>query len=396
MPWGEGRAAVEAARYHPAMRVLIACDKFKGSLTAMRAAEAMAAGVRRAMRDAQVDLCPIADGGEGTVQAMIDAVPESMSHPMRVTGPLGEQVDATWATLADNTAAIETASAAGLALVPKDRRDPTRTTTFGVGQLIAAALDHGCRHIIIGIGGSATTDAGIACAQALGVRFDTDAACLHAPLTGGDMQRITRIDTTQRDARLNETRIEVACDVTNPLFGPDGAAYVYAPQKGATPDQVRQLDEGLRHIARLTCADDAGATRPGSHGSGAAGGLGFGLVQFCGAHLRRGIDIVLDAVHFDERLAQADLVLTGEGRLDDQSLSGKAAIGVAERAAKQNKPVIALVGSLGEHAERCKQFGISEYHALVSGDVTLEQAMRNAGPLLTELAYRVLANPSSG
>lgn len=363
------------------MRVLIACDKFKGSLSAKCAAEAMAAGVRRAMHDAQVDPCPIADGGEGTVQTMIDAAGGTL-HITRVTGPLGKPVDATWATLADNTAVIEMASAAGLALVPNDRCDPTRTTTFGVGRLIAAALDHGCRHIIIGIGGSATTDAGIGCAQALGVRFFADRACLNAPLTGGDMRRITHIDMSRRDPRLADTRIEVACDVTNPLFGPDGAACMYAPQKGATPEQVRQLDEGLRHIAALL--PDADPSLPGS---GAAGGLGFGLVRFCGATLRRGIDIVLDAVHFDARLAQADLVLTGEGRLDGQSLQGKAAIGVAERAAKLHKPVIALVGSLGEHADRCKQFGITEYHALVSGEVTLEQAMRNAGPLLTELTY---------
>ncbi|MFA7236841.1 MAG: glycerate kinase [Phycisphaeraceae bacterium] len=378
------------------MRVLIACDKFKGSLTAIRAAEAMAAGVRRAMRDARVDPCPIADGGEGTVQAMAASAPGSMLHTTRVTGPLGEPVDATWATLADNTAVVEMASAAGLALVPSEQRDPTRSTTFGVGQIIAAALDQGCRHIILGIGGSATTDAGIGCAQALGVRFDTQPACLHAFLTGGDMRRITHIDLSRRDPRLAETRIEVACDVTAPLFGPDGAACMYAPQKGATPEQVRQLDEGLRHVADLMRSPDDGAARPGSlpvpaPGSGAAGGLGFGLTVFCGATLRRGIDIVLDAVHFDDRLAQADLVLTGEGRLDGQSLQGKAAIGVAERAAKLHKPVIALVGSLGEHADRCKQHGITEYHAIVSGDVTLEQAMRNAGPLLTELTYQVFS-----
>lgn len=314
------------------MKVLCCPDSFKESISAADAAAAMARGVRAA--GGQADLCPLADGGEGTVDALLTAT-GGTPRTTHVTGPLGDPVEAQWGVLGDGTtAAIEMAAAAGLALVPKDRRDPTRTTTFGVGELIRAALDAGMPRIILGVGGSATCDGGCGAAQALGARF----AGVDAPVTGGTLQKITAFDLSGLDPRLRDVELIVAADVTNPLFGPDGAAHVYAPQKGATPTQVRQLDAGLRHLASLFNQPQL----PGA-GAGAAGGLGFGAGMMLGATIRPGADIVLDAVGFDQRVAACDLVLTGEGRLDRQTISGKTIAAVLRRAA--GVPVVALVGA---------------------------------------------------
>ncbi len=365
------------------MHVLIAPDSFKQSLSARRAAEAIARGVRSACPNATADPCPIADGGEGTVDALVAATGGAF-HTHRVTGPLGEPVDAQWGTLGDGaTAVIEMAAAAGMHLVPHDRRDPTATTTFGVGELIRRALDAGCRRVIVGLGGSATCDGGLGMAQALGA----NAACgLARPLTGGDLMQVTAIDLGTRDPRFNKTELVVACDVTNPLVGPDGAAHVYAPQKGATPAQVAQLDAGLAHLAQLLGVD------PMQAGFGAAGGLGFGMVVFAGATMRRGVELVLDAVGFDQRVQQADLVITGEGRLDAQSLNGKATIGVAQRAAQFGVPTIAIAGCAGDGAERCLQHGLSRYETLVGAGVTLEQALADAEALLVQRAAAVISD----
>jgi len=394
------------------MHILIAPDSFKETLSAMEAAEAIARGVQRALPDAAIDRCPMADGGEGTVDALVNATGGKF-RTTEVAGPLGETVPAKWGVLGSlpspsggglgwggvrstgnastpspqpssrgkggKTAVIEMAEAAGLHLVPVAKRDPTRTTTFGVGQLIAAALDEGCTHIILGIGGSATTDGGLGMAQALG------AACGFAPpLRGADLQRITQIDTTTLHPRIANTHITVACDVTNPLTGPNGAAHIYGPQKGATPQQVQQLDAGLAHLANLMNID------PDQPGFGAAGGLGFGLVAFCGATLERGIELVLDAVDFDRRAAQANLVITGEGKLDGQSIQGKTCIGVAQRAAKAGTPTIALVGKADEDAAACLAHGLRAYHAIVNEQVTIEQAMANAAQFLEDLVAQVI------
>ena len=364
------------------MRILIAPDSFKESLTAVQAAEAIARGVRRARPEAHLDLCPMADGGEGTVEALVNAT-GGKPRTTRVHGPLGEPVVAAWGTLDDGrTAVIEMVAAAGLHLVPRDWRDPTRTTTYGVGELIVAALDAGCSRILLGIGGSATTDGGAGMAQAIGVRF-RDAAgrpCV-CGLAGGGLADIAEVDRASRDPRLARTEFIVACDVTNPLTGPRGAAAVYGPQKGATGEQVRRLDDGLAHLAGLLPDVDADAP-----GMGAAGGLGFGLVAFCGATLRRGIEIVLDAVDFDRRAARADLVLTGEGKLDGQSIQGKTCIGVAQRAAKHGRPTIALVGKADDDAGVCLEHGLHAFHAIVNERVTVEQAMAHAASLLEDLA----------
>jgi len=405
------------------MRVLIAPDSFKETLTANAAAEAIARGLRRVMPDVTVDLCPMADGGEGTVAALVSATGGQM-HTTQVTGPLGEPVSAEWGTAPSPSgggpgwgdvdqqrnvdtpspqpspqgrggqmAVIEMAAAAGLHLVPTDRRDPTRTTTYGVGELILAALDAGCRKLLLGIGGSATTDGGAGMAQALGVGFTDSAACGFAqPLRGQDLQFITQVDTTMNDPRLRDVRITVACDVTNPLTGPTGAAAIYGPQKGATPQQVVELDRGLAHLAKLMNID------PDQPGFGAAGGLGFGLVAFCGAKIQRGIEIVLDAVDFDRRVQQADLVITGEGKLDGQSIQGKTCIGVAQRAARFGKPVIALVGKADDDADLCLNHGLTAYHAIVNDQITPQQAMADAARYLQELAAAVFPSycPSTG
>ena len=257
------------------------------------------------------------------------------------------------------------------------------TTTFGTGELILSALNHGARQIVVGLGGSATHDGGCGMAQALGVRFhDVSGLPIRRPMTGGMLESITRIDVSQINPRLRETKITVACDVTNPLTGPNGAAYVYAPQKGASPDQVEQLDAGLRHLAVLF-RDQLGIDVEQRPGAGAAGGLGAGLMAFCGAEMHPGLDIVLEMVKFDKRVCGCDLCLTGEGRLDGQSLSGKAVIGVAQAAAKHNVPTVALVGSLGEGHEKSLGAGLKDYIEIGRG-LSTEESMARAADLLEQ------------
>lgn len=371
------------------MRVLCAPDKFKGSMSAEDAAAAMARGVSRAGAEAIV--CPVADGGDGTVATVLKAA-GGERRVTRVCGPLGEDADAAWGILTDQatrarTAVIEMASAAGLVLVPHERRDPTQTTTFGVGQLLLAAVQAGVSRIVLGIGGSATTDGGCGMAQALGFTFiNADRAPVSARwITGGDLARIhTIIPPTQPP--LAGITLEVACDVDNPLTGDTGAAAVYGPQKGATPDQVRSLDTGLRHVAALW--------RSQLHrdvekvpGAGAAGGLGGGLLAFCGAKLRPGVALVLEAIAFERRLDGCDLCLTGEGRFDSQTMRGKACLGVAEAAARQRVPTVALVGSL-EGDER--PAGLFAAVRLIGPGLRAEESIRRAPVLLEEATHRLV------
>ena len=375
-----------------AMRVICAPDSFKGSLTAGAAAAAMRAGVLDAAPDAGVDLCPIADGGEGTVDAM-PAACEAIRLETTVTGPRGDPVKAAWALIEDAddptgggpTAVIEMAAASGLILLDDADRDPERTTTFGTGELIAAAIDRGATTVLLGIGGSATCDGGCGAVQALGGRFvDGGGNPIDTPMTGGDLDRVATLDVVPARERLAGVTLRIACDVTNPLTGPDGAARVYGPQKGADADAVDRLDAGLRRLAELWREQldiDADA-RPGA---GAAGGLGGGLEAMLGATLERGIDLVLDATGFDRRVRGCDLCLTGEGRLDGQSLAGKAVLGVARTAAKHGVPTVALVGRLGEDAERTLDAGLAAFHEIAAG-LTDAQAMRRAAELLRDAA----------
>ncbi len=365
------------------MRVLIAPDKFKGSLSADAAARAIARGILRACPGTEVDLCPIADGGEGTIEAL-SASAGGVIRTRCVTGPTGSPVTARWAWLpAGLTAVIEIAEAAGLVRVPVAQRDPRKTTTYGVGELIRAALDVGAARIIVGLGGSATNDGGAGMAQALGAQFDGAAS----PLVGGDLESLRSVDLTNLDARLATTDFVVACDVDNPLFGAQGAAAVYGPQKGATPEIVASLDRGLRRLADCVKQID-----PEAPGMGAAGGLGFGLQAFCGARLQRGIELVLDAVSFERRVVGVDWVITGEGCLDGQSIRGKACIGVAQAAAKKGVRTLALVGLAGPMIERTLEYGLSAYHAICDGGVSLEDAIAHADQHLENLAERVARN----
>lgn len=369
------------------MKILIAPDSFKGSLTAGEAAAALERGLLRANPGFEIVKCPMADGGEGTVCSLIDAMGGRLVQ-RQVTGPLGEPVAAYFGIPGDGrTAVIEMAAASGLPLVPVKRRNPMVTTTYGTGELIRMALDEGCRNLIIGIGGSATNDGGVGMAQALGGSFrKADGQEIRAG--GKHLHSIETIDLSGLDPRLKETQIQAACDVDNPLYGERGAAYVYGPQKGATPEMVRQLDQGLRRLAEVIHAR-LGIDVNAIPGAGAAGGLGAGLVAFLGASLRPGVEIVTEAVGLAERLQGVDLVITGEGRIDSQTAYGKTPVGVARAAKRQGIPVIAVAGSLGPGAEGVYQEGIDALFSLLTAPMTLEAAMERTADLLEQLGENI-------
>jgi len=356
------------------MKVVIAPDSFKGCLLSAEVAAAIGEGVRRAAPRAEVVEVPMADGGEGTVQALVAATGGKLVT-RTVEGPLGEPVEASFGLLGDGkTAVIEMAAASGLPLVPPQRRDPTATSTYGTGELIRAALDLGVSEIIIGIGGSATNDGGCGMAQALGVRFYDAAGELIPRVTGGRLLDIACINFDEWDLRLADVRIRVACDVDNPLFGPSGAAYVYAPQKGATPEQVEMLDRGLRHLSEIIERDlQMGVAE--LPGAGAAGGLGGGLVAFCGGRLEPGVEIVIDAAGLRERMAGAALCITGEGRIDEQTPRGKTPAGVARVAAEAGAVVVGLAGQIDLDSSAASEVGLAAAFGIASGPMSLEQAM---------------------
>ncbi len=355
----------------------MAPDSFKGCLTALEVCDAVACGVRRACPEATVVKVPMADGGEGTVQALVDATGgELLTQP--VEGPLGDEVQALFGVMGDGaTGVIEMAAASGLPLVPQDRRNPLLTSTYGTGQLMRAALRRGCRRLIVGIGGSATTDGGAGMAQALGVAFlDASGEAIHR-VAGGDLSRIAHVDTSGVDGRLKDVEIKVACDVDNPLYGPTGAAFIYGPQKGATAQMVSELDRGLRHYAAVLRAD-LGADVASVPGAGAAGGLGAGLLAFCNASLQRGVDIVLEAVGLVGHVAGADLVITGEGCIDGQTAFGKTPSGVARVAAAAGVPVVAVAGQVGPDARSLHAHGFTALHSIATGPMSLQEAMEPA------------------
>lgn len=370
-----------------AVKVVIACDSFKGSVSAVEAVSYLEEGIRRVWPDACIDGIPVADGGEGTVDAFLHSLPgERITVP--VMGPLGDPVQADFALLNDGTAVIEMAAASGLPLLAPEERNPMCTTTYGTGQLMAAALDAGCTRLVLGLGGSATNDGGAGMAQALGVKL-LDAQGRSLPPGGGALNRLERMDLSGLDPRLASIPIVVACDVTNPLCGPQGASAVYGPQKGADNEMVWKLDENLAHFARigLACMGRDVAQVPGA---GAAGGLGAGLLLFTNAQICSGITTVLDTVGFDRRIADADLVVTGEGRIDGQSVCGKTPVGVAQRVkAQRNIPVVAIVGGIGSQAERVYDYGIDAIFSTAPGPITLEEAMDNSNTLLASAAERV-------
>lgn len=363
------------------MKIIIAPDSFKESLSAEQAAEAIAAGFREVLPDAELVLLPCADGGEGTTEALVVATGGRL-FTESVTGPLGQPVEAAWGMLGDGqTAVIETAAASGLHLVSKDERDPMRATSRGTGELILAALDRGAGHIIIGLGGSATNDGGAGLLEALGVRLQDNKGEPIAP-GGGGLGGLAELSLDGLDTRLRDVRFDVACDVDNPLLGEHGASAIFGPQKGATPGMVRQLDRNLRRFAdRLQAV--TGKDVAEVPGAGAAGGLGAAFLGVFAANLRSGIDLVLDAVGIDRHLKDADLVITAEGRIDGQTGRGKTPVGVSRRAKRHGVPVIALAGSLGEGAECVHDKGIEALFSIVPGVVTLDQALDHAAHNLT-------------
>lgn len=376
------------------MRIVIAPQSLKGSLTAAEAGSAIAEGVRAVYPEAECVIVPVADGGEGTVQALVDATGGEIVL-QTVTGPLGEPVEAFFGLLGNgDTAAIEMAACAGLPLVPPERRDPRITTTYGVGELILAALERGCHHFIIGIGGSATNDGGAGMAQALGASLQTSGGTEIAR-GGAALATLAHISISTLDARLADCQFEVACDVNNPLCGPTGATAVYGPQKGATPEMVAQLDAALAHYAEVI-ERDLGLSVKDIPGAGAAGGLGAGLIAFLHAALRPGAQIVLDAVHLEEQLVGADLVITAEGQLDAQTAYGKSVGAVAAMAKRYHLPVLALAGSLGEHYRAVYALGVDAVAVLPSGPMSLDYAMKHAATLTSDTTERALRLLSLG
>ena len=374
------------------LRIVIAPDSFKGSLTAAQAAAAMAVGARRARPDVEVVLMPLADGGEGTEEALVVAT-GGWRHSARVMGPLGDLVDAVWGRLGPGgeTAVVEMAAAAGLPLVPPDKRDPRRTTTFGVGELLRRPVEAGAKRLIIGLGGSATNDGGVGAMQALGVRFwDAAGVPLPEPITGGDLRHLARIDASALHALFAGVEVVIASDVTNPLLGPTGASAVYGPQKGADAAIVAELDAALTQYAAVL-RRDLGRDVAALPGAGAAGGMGAGLMAFLGARMQSGIDLVLDAARFEERAQGADWLLTGEGRIDAQTLSGKTLSGVLRRCRPLDIPAIAFGGSVDDAVgEQLAAEGLRAAFPIVSGPTSLEDAMRDAGALLTQAVARVV------
>ncbi len=355
------------------MRIVIAPDSFKGCLTALEVCEAAAAGIERIDPEFEIAQVPMADGGEGTVQSLVDATDGKLVTES-VTGPLGEAVEATYGLLGDDeTAVIEMAAASGLPLVPEDRRDPLKTTTFGTGELIRAALDEGRRKLIVGIGGSATTDAGAGMAAALGVRLlDEDGEQIG--FGGAELGRLATIEMADADPRLEDAEIRVACDVDNPLYGENGAAFVYGPQKGAASKDVEVLDRNLRRFSHVV-QRDLGLDVRDIPGAGAAGGLGAGLVAFCGANLEPGVEIVIDAVDLPEAMREADLCITGEGAIDTQTAFGKTPAGVASVAGRQSIPVVAIGGGVSLDAVKLHERGFHALASVLTGPMTLTEAM---------------------
>lgn len=366
------------------MKIVIAPDSFKESLSAAGVARALARGLQHALPNAELIECPLGDGGEGTLDAVLAATGGEVRR-MQVTGPLGEPVTARWGWLAgQRTAFVEMASASGLELVPKAQRQVLVATSRGTGELLHAALDAGAERLVLAIGGSATNDGGAGLLQALGVRLLDEQGQVLAP-GGAALAHLARIELAELHPRLAEVEVIIAADVDNPLCGPQGASHIFGPQKGASPAQVRQLDEALAHFATVTAATLGHDVRE-QPGTGAAGGVGFAALAFLGATFRPGIEVVAELVGLDAALAGADLALTGEGRLDGQTLRGKTPAGVLRLARRHGVPVVAVAGSLGEGYDALYEQGLAAAFSLVPGPLSLEEALAQAEVLLERTA----------
>ena len=376
------------------MKIVIAPDSYKESLSAAEVAQAIEKGFREIFPNAQYVSVPVADGGEGTVEAMIAAT-QGVAHSTRVTGPLGDKVEACWGMSGDGkTAFIEMAAASGLALVPPEKRNPLITTSRGTGELILQALEHGAKNIIIGIGGSATNDGGAGMVQALGAKL-CDANGTEIRDGGGHLNTLQTIDISALDPRLKACSIRVACDVTNPLTGEKGASRIFGPQKGATEALIVELDNNLAHYAEII-KKSLHVDVKDVPGSGAAGGMGAALMAFLGAELRSGIEIVTTALNLEEHIHNCSLVITGEGRIDSQSIHGKVPVGVANIAKKYHKPVIGIAGSLTADVGVVHQYGIDAVFSVLNRVVTLEEAFRGAYDNIYRASRNVAAVLNAG
>lgn len=361
------------------MKIVVAPDSFKGSLEAAEVADCIEIGIRKVFNEAEIIKVPMADGGEGTVKTLVKSTGGEIIK-VRALGPLLNSVEAYYGVLGDNrTAVIEMATASGLPLVSLEEKNPLITSTYGTGELIKHALEYGCRKIIVGIGGSATNDGGAGMARALGIRF-LDKAGMELSDGGGGLSELVDIDMSCLDARLKETEILVACDVNNPLCGENGASYVYAPQKGANQEMVKILDNSLRHFGNIV-EEKLGIKIMEESGTGAAGGLGFGMKAFLGAGLKKGIEIVIEAAKLEDKLKDADLVITGEGRMDNQTFNGKTPYGVAMLAKKKNIPVIGIAGGI-EDVEELYNGGFNGVFSILDKPMTLEEAVSNCEALI--------------
>lgn len=375
------------------MKVVIAIDSLKGSLSSMEAGTAIKDGILAAKPDAEVIVKPLADGGEGTTDALIEGM-NGERIDLTVTGPMHTPVDAYYGYLKDtNTAVMEMASAAGITLVPDSEKNPLLATSYGVGEMINDAIQRGCRNFIIGIGGSVTNDGGIGMLKALGVRF-LDESGEDAGEGGQALAKVARIDVSGMNPLLKECHIQVACDVNNPLCGENGSTYVYGPQKGVTEDMKKTLDEAMAHFARVT-SETLETDYMNTPGAGAAGGLGYAFLAYTSAALTPGIELILDAVGLEEELSGADVVVTGEGRLDFQTAMGKAPVGVARLAKKYNAKVIAFAGSVTKEATACNKEGIDAFFPILRSVCTLAEAMdpvaaRNNMTATVEQVFRLL------
>lgn len=370
------------------MRILVAPDSFKDCMSSKDVSWHIEQGILRTMPEAIIEKVPLADGGEGTVEAMVESTKGEIITT-KVHDPLMRKIESNFGILGDKeTGIVGMSAASGLELLAKGERDPTLTTTYGTGELIKSALDHGCKRIVVGIGGSATNDGGVGMMQALGVKF-YDEKRNSIGYGGKELLRLRSFDISGLDKRLKKVKIKVACDVSNPLFGPTGAAYVYSPQKGATPEMVELLDSALQNYAKIVY-DMTGKDIANIPGSGAAGGLSAGLLSFLNASLVSGVQLVMETIGFEQQMVKADLAITGEGTIDKQTLYGKAPFRVGQIALKYNKPVIGIAGALGKGYNDLFNHGFTTIISIVNESISVEEAIKNAGMLIENTIENVL------
>lgn len=372
------------------MKIVVAIDSFKGSLSSLEAGTAIKNGIHLADPSADIHICPLADGGEGTLDALVQSL-GGKKRSIQVTGPLGESVEAKYGILSDQkTAILEIASAAGLTLVPEEKRNPLHTTSFGIGEMIKDTISQGCRQFIVGLGGSATNDGGIGMLQALGFEL-LDASGQPVPFGAKGLENFTAISHCNVLPELADCQFQIACDVKNPLYGNDGCSYVFGPQKGATPTMAEKMDQWMIRYAQVVKKAYPEKAHPLFPGAGAAGGLGFAFLTFTNATLASGIQIILEQIEAEALIRDADLVITGEGKLDEQTAMGKAPMGIASLAKKYSKPVIAFSGCASHDAGVCNKYGIDAFFPILRSPCTLAEAMKKeiAAQNLTDTAEQV-------